>query len=255
MKTAQKLKFLIIIYLGILVFMLFSVIVTPLVIQYGVSITSKFIIEEDIIETLLIIILLGVSYVILRGFNQALRAYERTVERNGEENSRLASRLVEAFSYIGTINVEFQEIQSILCGAERYPQTKREFKRFIEHLVAKAMTVAGTSWAVIRIISRGNGRTVKEYATVRPHKVIPAVTMGNREILEDRHIEGVRKVGSRQNNLDLQTVCILPEIQLSEEENILITAITSQIEMFFLLYRAGFLQQQFVSDHTEKIPE
>jgi len=252
MKTDQKLKFLIGMYLGVLVFLLLSVIATPLVIQYGVSVTQEFIIEEDVIETALIIILIGISYVILRGFKKALNAYERITKRTGEENSKLESRLIEAFSYIGTVNVELQEVQSILCGAERYPQTKKELKRFIDHLVAKAMTVAGTSWAVIRIISRCTGHTVKEYATVRPGKVLPSVTMGNREILDDRHIEGLKKVGSRQTNLNLLTVCILPKRQLSEEENILITTITSQIEMFFLLYRSGFLHQQFLMDQNEE---
>lgn len=206
--------------LGVLVFFLPSMIATPLVIQYGVAITQEFIIEEDVIETALIIILIGISCVILRGFKQAPNARERKTKRTGEENFKLESRLVEAFSYIGTVNVNFQEVQSILCGAERYPQTKREFKRFINHLVAKAMTVAGTSWAVIRIISRCNGRTVKEYATGRPNKVFPSVTMGNREILEDHHIEGLRKICSRQNYLHLLTVCILPKTKFSEEENI-----------------------------------
>jgi len=59
MKTTRKLKFLIFIYLGLLVFILLSLIVTPLIIQYGVTITQEFIIEEDIIETTLIIILLN----------------------------------------------------------------------------------------------------------------------------------------------------------------------------------------------------
>lgn len=252
MKTVQKLKFLIVIYLGALFFLLLSVIAIPLVIQYGLPMTPEFIIEEEIIETSLIVILFGISYFILKGFKHTLKAHERAVDRTGEEKSRLVSRLAEAFSYIGTVNVKLQEIQSILCGAERYPQTKREFKRFIDHLAAKAMTVAGTPWVVIRIISRCNDRTIKEYAIVRPKGVLPSVTMGNREILEDRHVEGLRKIGSCQKNLDLWTVCILPTIKLSEEENILITAITTQVEMLFILYRAGFLHQQSFIDHNEK---
>jgi len=251
MKTVQKLKFLIVFYLGALVFLLLSVITMPLVIQYGLPVTRKFFIEEEILETSLIIILFGISYFFLRGFKHTLKAHERAVDQAGEEKSRLVSRLAEAFSYIGTVNVELQEIQSILCGVERYPQTKREFKQFIDHLAAKAMTVAGTPWVVIRMISRCNGRTVKEYAIVRRKGVLPSATMGNREILEDRHVEGLRKIGSRQKNLDLLTVCILPTIQLSEEENILITAITNQIEMLFMLYRAGFLHQQSFNDHNE----
>ena len=251
-KTARKLKFLIFIYLGVLALILLSVIVTPLVIQYGVSITQDFIIEEDIIETTLIIILLGVSYIIFMGFKQALRDYEHKVKITGEENSRFVSRLADATSYIGTMNVEIQEIQAILCGPERYPQTKNELRRYIDHLVAKSMTVAGTAWAVVRIISRSSGQTKKEYAAVRPNRVLPSATMGNREILEDRHIEGLRVVGSRQKNLDLLTVCILPRTDFSEEEIKLITAIISQIELFFLLYRSGFIHQQFLIDNNKQ---
>jgi hypothetical protein len=252
MNTFQKIKFLIVLYLGALVFLLLSVIAMPLVIHHGLSVPREFIIEEEILETSLIAILFGISYFILKGFKHTLKAYERAVNRDGETKSRLMSRLAEAFSYIGTVNVELQEIRSILCGVECYPQTKREFKLFIDHLAAKAMTIAGTPWVVIRMISRCNGQTVKEYASVRPEGALPSATIGNREILEGRHVEGLTKVNSCQKNLDLLTVCILPKTQLSEEENILITAIINQIEMFFMLYRAGFLHQQAFNDHTQK---
>ena len=49
------------------------------------------------------------------------------------------------------------------------------------------MTVAGTPWVVIRMISRSNGRTANEYTIVRAKGVLPSATIGNREILEDRH--------------------------------------------------------------------
>ncbi len=252
MKVVQKLKFLIGFYLGALVFLLLSVISIPMVIQHGLSVTRKFIIEEEIIETALIAILFVISYLILRLFKHTLKVHERAVHRAGEEKSKLVSRLAEAFKYIGSVNVELQEIQSILCGVERYPSTKREFKRLIYFLATKNMTVAGTPWVIIRMISRCSGRTVKEYAIERRKGVLPSATIGNREILEDRHVGGLRTIGSHQKNLDILTVCILPTIRLSEEENLLITAITNQIEMFFLIYRAGCLHQQSFNDPTEK---
>ncbi|MFC1831534.1 hypothetical protein ACFL0S_05895 [Thermodesulfobacteriota bacterium] len=252
MKTAKQIRFLIVVYFGVMASFLLLMIVTPLIIQFGVAITDEYIIEEDIIETTLIIILLGISYIIFGGFKRSLRAYEEKVETSGEENSRLVSRLADVTNYIGTVNVELQEIQATLCGVERYPQTNRELRRYIDHLVAKTMMVAGTTWAVVRIISRHNCRTIKEYDAVRPHRVLPSSTMGNREILENLHIEGLRIVCSRQKNLDVRTVCILPKTDFSEEETILITAIISQIELLFLLYRAGFIHQQFLIDHNEQ---
>ena len=251
MKTVQKLKFLIVFYLGALIFLLLSVIDIPLVIPHDLHVTQEFIIEEEILESSLIVILFGISYFILRGFKNIIKTHERTVGQAGHEKSRLISRLTEAFSYIGTVNFELKEIQSIFSGVEHYPQTKKEFKQFIHHLTTKAMTVAGTPWVVIRMINRYNGRTIKEYSIVRPKAVLPSSTIGNREILEDRHVEGLRKIGSCQKNLDFLTICILPTIELSEKQNILITAITNQIEMHLMLYRAGFLHQQSFNDHTE----
>jgi hypothetical protein len=106
------------------------------------------------------------------------------------------------------------------------------------------MTVAGTHWIVIRMISRCSGRTVKEYAIERRKGVLPSVSMGNRELLEGRYIEGLRTISSRQKNLDLLTVCIIPTIPFPEEKINLIAAITNQIEMLFILYRTGFMHQQ-----------
>jgi hypothetical protein len=251
MKNANKIKFLTLFYFGILILLLLSVITMPLIIHRGLPLTMEFIIEEEVLETSLIVFLIGVSYFILRAFKHNIKTYERTVDNAGEEKSKLVSRLAEAFSYIGIVNVELHQIQYILSGVERYPQTKSEFNLFIDHLVTKAMTVAGTPWIVIRIIRRRDGRTVKEYAIVRSKGVIPSTTIGNREILEDRYVKGLRKIGSSQKNLDLMTVCILPKIQLSEEKNILITAITNQVELFYILYRTDFIHQQFFHNTTK----
>jgi hypothetical protein len=73
-----------------------------------------------------------------------LLTHERVVDKAGEEKCRLVCQLPEAFNYIGTVNVEIQEIQSIFCGVERYRQTNREIKRFVDRLTAKVMTVSGT---------------------------------------------------------------------------------------------------------------
>jgi hypothetical protein len=243
MKTSKKFKLIIAFYLVVLIFLLLSVFAMPLLIQHDLAATREIIIEEEILETSLIVILFATSCFIIRGFKYTLTAHQRLLNRTGEEKSRLISRLEDAFSYIGVVNVGLQEMKSIFCGIERYPQTKKEFKQLIDHLASKVMTVAKTPWVVVRMISRCNSRTIKEYAVARPRGTIPSATMGNQEIVEDRHVEGLRKIGSCQKNLDFLTVCILPSTQLSEEDYILITAITNQIEMLFLLYLAGTLNQ------------
>jgi hypothetical protein len=248
METVQKLKYLSRFYLSVLLVLLLCAAFTPLVIRHGISVTRRFIIEEDVLESVLIVILFGISYLILRGFNHTLKAYERT----GEEKCRLASQLTDAFTYIGTVNVEIQEIQSILCGVERYPQSQKEFRELLDGLAVKGMAVAGTRWIVIRIINRCSGRTVTECAIERQKGALPPAVMGNRAILEGREVEGMTAIGSSGQNPDLLTVCILPTSSIPEDARVLMTAITNQIEMLFMLYRAGCIPREPSTHETEK---
>ena len=254
METVKRLKILIVSYIAILVFLLGCVTATPIIIRHGLAVTRNLIIGEEYLETALIIALFGMSFLIFTGFRRTLKAYESAVARVDADKSRLLSRLTEAFSYIGTVNVEIKEIESILCGVDHYPQTKREFKQLLDHLAAKIMAVAGTPWIVIRMINRSSGRTVNEHAVESRKGVLPSATMGNREILEGRHVSELRTISAGRKKQDLLTVCILPMHPLPEEDIVLITAITNQIEMLFMLHRAGCLHQDPVKskDHTEK---
>ena len=55
MKTIFKLKFLVGFYLSILLVLLLCVVATPLAIQHGLSMTRTFMIEEETLETVLIL--------------------------------------------------------------------------------------------------------------------------------------------------------------------------------------------------------
>ena len=258
MKTVRKLKYLVIFYVGLLVILLLAVLAIPLTIRQGIAVSSVFIIEEEFLETALIVILFGISCLILRTFNRTIYLYEEAARRSGEERSNMISQIKDAFNYIGTVNVELQEIESIFCQLEHYPQTEKELNVLIDNLATKALTVARTPWIAIRMISRGNRRTLREYTAARPKKVVPAVTMGNRAALENQPVPGVMKIDACHRRLDLMTVAILPESNLSEVERFLITAIINQIEIHYLLYHSGFLEQhcypskgnQSLSSHT-----
>jgi hypothetical protein len=252
MKTVKKLKRLIAVYLSILVVLLLSVTATPMIVRHDMALTSTFIIAEEKLETGLIVILFGISYLILRAFLRTLKAYQRAVDRTGVEKSRLISRLADAFSYIGTVNVEIQEIRSIICGIDHYPRTRKELKALFDHLAAKAVAVAGTPWSVIRIISRCDGRTIKEHGAARGDGGLPPATVGNREILAGSRVEGIQTITSCQQDLDLLTVCILPTPPISEEGRVLITAIVNQTELLFLLYRTGGFQRDSPGNQNRK---
>jgi hypothetical protein len=239
MKTVKQMKSLIFIYLMLIVLLLMCVATTPLLIRHDLAIAGRLIIEEEFLESALIVAIFGLSYVIISAYRRALDAYRRAVDRAEKDRLKLASRLTDAFKYIGSVNVGIKEIQSIVSGCDHYPQTRREFKQFLHGLTAKVMTITGAAWIVVRIIDPCSGRTIKEYTAQDRGSAVPSATIGNRAIIESRLAEGFRTFVVRQKNPDLLTVCVLPDMPLSEEQAVIVTAAARAIEMAFMLYRAG----------------
>lgn len=239
--TLNRLKIFIGFYLAALVILLLCAALTPLAISHGIAITPEFILEEDIAESVLIVFLFAVSFFVFRAFQHALNVYAQTVEDARKEKTSMMSRLSEAFTYIGSVNSEIQELHSIFCNINQYPKSKKEFKQLINHLAAKAASIAKTPWSVIRIIDRASGRTVKEHTFEFRKGTLPSATVGNRTILEGHQLGGFQTIRSYQKNTDLLTVCILPAGMLSKQDTALIAAIANQVEMYFMLYQTTTL--------------
>jgi len=252
MESLRKFKLLSGVTVCLLLILLLCVVLTPLIIRHGVAAGPTFVIEEETLETLLILGLFLISFLLMRGLLSTLRSYRRAAEQASQENASLLSRLAEAFQYIGTVNVEIHEIQSVLGGIDCYPRSRREFRRCLERLAYKAMAITGAPWVVIRIIDPRRGRTVKECTSERRKGALPAVTMGNRDILEGRPVEGFASVVFQPVNLDLLTACVFPTQSLTETERLLLTAILSQYVILFLLHRSGCLQPTTVHKTIER---
>ena len=252
MKATQKQNMFIYFYVTVLFCLFLCVSATPLLIRQNIPISHGLIIEEETVEAALIVVLLGISFVILKSFQHTLKTYRRVAYRAGKENSRLVSRLAEAFNYIGTVNVEMQEIESILCGPKCYPRNKREFKELVEQLGTKAMSIAGVPWLVVRMIDRHSVQTTYEQVVRRFDKRLPSATLGNRDILNGQQSHGLQTIGSCQRNIDLLTVFMLPENNMTDDRNMLLMVILNQIEMRFMLFRAGCPHLTGAPDATKK---
>lgn len=114
----------------LMVFLMMVIAATPLLIRQGLAINGHLIIQEEFLETALIMVIIGLSYLILNACQRFLDAYRRAVNRAGEEKSKLVSRLVDAFNYFGSVKVGIKEIQSVVCECDHYPQTRKEFNQF-----------------------------------------------------------------------------------------------------------------------------
>jgi hypothetical protein len=196
-------------------------------------------VEEEVLETVLILALFGISFLILIRFTNRLKAYQQAVNRAVHDKSKLVSRLTEAFRYIGRVNVEIQEIESVLCGVAFYPQSKKEFRRLVDQTGLKGddhcrCTLAGCSHDRQCTAARPSASMPSSIPRCAFHRS-PWATG---RFWTGARVDGLQTIGPRQHNLDLLTVFILPASTISKEKNVLLTAILNQIEMLFILHTA-----------------
>lgn len=225
--------------IGIIILLSF-IIVTPLLIRHGLIFGQNIILDEKIVEVIFIVFLFGFSFFIFKELKHSMSAYEAAVDQARIEKLSLVSRLSDAFNYIGSVNLEIQEIQSILNGIDNYPQSKGEFRHIFNHLTTKAAFIAQAPWAVIRIVSKYSGRTVKEHTCQITPGCRPSFTVGNNTILKENYRRNFTIIQAYPNNNELCSVCIFPKNSLLTKEQIsLLKAIVGQAEIYFLLYHSN----------------
>lgn len=229
-------KFLKFTYVGTIALLFSAVVFTPVFIRHHFLLFKKYVIQEDTLEAILILILLLIAYLISNIYNKELKKYWQETCRLNRDNSDLSNRLTDAFKYIGGVNVQIQEIQSIFCELKRYPATENAFKEDLALFARKVLGIVNVDWVMIRIICQNNLRTLKEHLESRKNVNFINKGISNKAIVANRSIDGCSIVASRHDNSAIMGVCVLPKKSLNEEEKILVEAITNQIEMLYLIY-------------------
>jgi hypothetical protein len=233
---ADKTKFLEFTYIVTIVLLLSAVILTPFIIRGHFLLVKKYVIQEDILEAVLIIVLLLIAYLLSAVYKNDLKKYRRQSRRLSVDNSDLMSKLIDAFKYIGGINVQIQEIRSILCGVRRYPAAENEFRRDLALFARKLLAIVNSDWVVIRIIDQTNLRTIREHLESRKKGNFYIKGISNRAIVAKQTIDGYSIVASQVDNSTIRVVSVFPKKSLDEKEKVLVEAITHQIEMLYLIF-------------------
>jgi len=239
-KKVTQTKYLVIVYMLTLGLLFTVVVTTPLFIRGHVSLTKKFVLEEDAFETFLIAILLSIAYIVHQ-------AYKRELENLKKSNDGLTRSHTEAFKYIGTVNVQLQKLRTIIFGFQRYPETKAEFQRILSSSARNAREIVNADWILIRIIDQNNFRTINEHWEIFAGATCPNVRISNRALIEGKTITGFSIVCSRRNNSAVNVVCIIPVKTLGSEEILLIEAIAGELEMLFIIFTLHYLQEGYAN--------
>jgi hypothetical protein len=233
---AGKTKLLELTYMVTIALLLSTVVFATVFITHHFLLIKKYVIQEDAVEAVLISILLLIAYLLSNFYKKELKKYLQQTRKLSRDNSNLLNKLIDAFKYIGGVNVQIQEIRSIFCGLRRYPATENEFRKDVALFARKVLGIVNADWVVIRIIGQTNLRTIKEHFEPRRNANFIIKGISNRALVANQAIDGYSIVASRHDNSKFTVACIFPKKSLDEEEKILVEAITYQIEMLYLIF-------------------
>jgi hypothetical protein len=244
---AKKAKILEIVYISSSVLLLSAVVCVPFFIGHNLLLTKEIIIEEDVFEASLIVVLLSIAYIWSYLYKRELNKYRQKIKHLDSDKCDLSDKLADAFKYIGVVNIEIKEIRSILSGIKRYPVTRGEFKKLFLVFARRILEITKAEWVIIRIIKRDNFRTITEQRESRKNVIFADNHISNKAIISKQKINGYCVLGSRQENLTIKVVCILPNKEIGITERILVEAFANQLEMLFIIYTSQEVKKTYLN--------
>ena len=245
-KAFDKTRFLEFSYMLTIAILLLGVVFTPVFIKHHLLFGPKYVVKEDVAEAVLISILLLIASLLSNIYKKELNRYRSKTRQLSRDNCDLSSKLTDAFRYIGGVNVQIKQIQSVFCGLRRYPETESEFRDDLTIYARELLAIVNSDWVLIRIICRVNCRTIKEHLESRKNNSILTKGISNKAIIADRAIDGFSIIVSHRDRSVLSVACVFPKKCLDAEEKILVEAVNNQIEMLYIIFDSHRLHENFL---------
>jgi hypothetical protein len=218
------------------------IITTPYFIRFGVSWAS----EETMEGIFLTIELCALIYF----FQQ----YDRIVKKKDEEAwlldvklKKKERELLNAFQYLGKVNVEISMIKSLLEKTQ-VPASKQQLRELYGELLRLVCSVTGQDSAALRIVNIKNGRTIfEQFASMQENEVCKAVPIGNNELIRKFRQKDKSMLGSscvfysEAENYSAKAFIIVQNMhqyKYSQQEREFLQAVANQCEVMFLLFES-----------------
>ena len=236
----KNIKFLERTHFLILVTIFLLIVFTPYIIHSGITV-----LEEQLVEAATIILLFTVGYVVLFLYRKEAARNLREINRLKQDKGALGNRLTEAFKYIGTVNIQIQEIKSVFSDVRKFPENKKDFGHILQFLADRTLSMVNAGWVLFRIIDTKNLDSLGEYSETRGNSVLPQHKISNRILVSNQKLKGFTVVGSGHENFYIKTFCIIPKAELSSDHEVFIKAVVNQLEMLFLIFNSIYYKDTY----------
>ena len=179
--------------LFLLVFFLLviSIIFTPLLVRNGLSIFS-----EETLESVLLFVQVFIGWRIFRLYERGVASREKEIQKLEGEYQKREKELLEAFAYLGKVNVQVSLIKSFLQKLKA-PSSRKEAENYINEILEIALTLSGKNWVTLRALDAKTLQTTSEYWAKSNEGIdTQGIKIGNKDIVKwDHYREESRENG------------------------------------------------------------
>ena len=247
-KIKIQIRPLTVIYISILVALYSLMICTPYLISKTALLKNYIFVGEEFVEGLLISVLLAISFFVLFRYRKELGKYRNQIKELAVKKTDAENKLSDAFKYIGAVNVQVKEVQSLFSSIEKYPKDKKDFKDSLNILAQKVLCIANADWVIFRIINLNSLRTLREYSKTRGEIILLKHNISNSSIVTNETTDKYSIISSDEKNLAIKVFCIISSEVLTETQKNLIKTIVDSLEMLFIVltsqhFRNGYFNQ------------
>ena len=179
MSTIERLRNLFLLAFFLLVI---SIIFTPLLLRSGFLVFS-----EEVLESIILLLQISVAWKIFRLYEKAVHHREKEIQTLEREYQKREKELLEAFAYLGKVNVQVSLIKSFLQKLKA-PSSRKEAENYTEEILKIALTLGGKKWATLRAMNTESFQTLKEYwayaAGTDQNAEASGIKLGNKDIVK-----------------------------------------------------------------------
>lgn len=213
--------------------------------------STNIIFEEETIESIAITVLFILGFIIFNMYKKEVKQKEKAIKDLDRNKRDIEQKLEDAFKYIGSVNIQLEEIHELLNGIKKYPVSKNDFREIEDYLSSKVLSIINADWIIFRIIDISNLKTIIEFHESRGSAILLKYAIANKDLMSKKKIQGMTCVESEQKNLRLRAFCILPLHNIKDHLVLSLKAILNQLEMIFIIYNSKYyhLDQYHLDSH------
>ncbi|MFH0803067.1 MAG: hypothetical protein V2A78_11890 [bacterium] len=238
------------IYLAVMAILALATITTPFLVTH-----NFLIFQEETVEVILLGLLVIISLGILLLYRREAEKSRLKCQQMLQAKMGMEDRLNEAFKYIGSLNVQIEEIRSVFSDAIKYPENKKEMKYIMEFLAGRILGIVDADWVILRIVEPETRKTLREAHVARGNAILLNSPIENEFLIQPQseRLKDYTIVTSTQRSLDLVVFCILPRRDITRNQKIFLEAIANQLQLLFLIFTSSYYKNSRAEEVHELI--